>query len=158
MVGIAIGFKDLDYSMNVMKDLMNKPWVGFDNFIKFIQDAQFKTVMWNTLSLGVLELVITFPIPIFFALMLNELRSRKFKKSIQTISYLPYFISMVVVCGMVKTFTESTGVFSQISQVLALASANRLDHFVKEICMNGNMLIRMDRIRKGVTKNERWLY
>ena len=64
------------------------------------------------------DLIIAFPAPIIFALMLNELRSRKFKKSIQTISYLPYFISMVVVCGMVKTFTESTGIFSQISQAL----------------------------------------
>ena len=57
MIGIAMAFKNLDYSMNVMKDLMTKPWVGFENFVKFIRDAQFKTVMLNTLSLGVLELV-----------------------------------------------------------------------------------------------------
>ena len=55
---------------------------------------------------------------IIFALMLNEVRNRRFKKSVQTISYLPYFISMVVVCGLVKTFTESTGFFSQISYAL----------------------------------------
>jgi putative aldouronate transport system permease protein len=84
MSGIAMAFKNLDYSMNVMKDLSNKPWVGFDNFVKFIKDAQFKTVMSNTLTLGILELVITFPIPIFFALLLNELRSSNFRKVIQT--------------------------------------------------------------------------
>lgn len=109
MVGIVMAFKNLDYSMNVMKDLMNKPWVGFDNFVKFIQDAQFKTVMWNTLSLGVLELVITFPIPILFALMLNELRSNKFKRVIQTTTYFPHFISWVVYGGIVSALLTSDG-------------------------------------------------
>ena len=109
MIGIAMAFKNLDYSMNVMKDLMTKPWVGFENFVKFIRDAQFKTVMLNTLSLGVLELVITFPIPIFFALMLNELRSEKFKRIIQTTTYFPYFISWVVYGGIVSALLTSDG-------------------------------------------------
>lgn len=109
MVGVAMAFKNLDYSMNVMKDLMTKPWVGFENFIKFIQDAQFKTVMMNTLSLGVLELVITFPIPIFFALMLNELRSSKLKRVIQTTTYFPHFISWVVYGGIVSALLTSDG-------------------------------------------------
>ena len=109
MIGIAMAFKNLDYSMNVMKDLMTKPWVGFENFVKFIRDAQFKTVMLNTLSLGVLELVITFPIPIFFALMLNELRSEKFKRVIQTTTDFPYFISWVVYGGIVSALLTSDG-------------------------------------------------
>lgn len=109
MVGIAMAFKNLDYSMNVMKDLATKPWVGFENFIKFIQDAQFKTVMTNTLTLGILELVITFPIPIFFALMLNELRSSKFKRVIQTTTYFPHFISWVVYGGIVSALLTSDG-------------------------------------------------
>ncbi len=109
MIGIAMAFKNLDYSMNVMKDLMTKPWVGFENFVKFIRDAQFKTVMLNTLSLGVLELVITFPIPIFFALMLNELRSEKFKRVIQTTTYFPCFISWVVYGGIVSALLTSDG-------------------------------------------------
>ena len=109
MIGIAMAFKNLDYSMNVMKDLMTKPWVGFENFVKFIRDAQFKTVMLNTLSLGVLELVITFPIPIFFALMLNELRSEKFKRVIQTTTYFPYFISWAVYGGIVSALLTSDG-------------------------------------------------
>ncbi len=109
MIGVAMAFKNLDYSMNVMKDLMTKPWVGFENFVKFIRDAQFKTVMLNTLSLGVLELVITFPIPIFFALMLNELRNEKFKRVIQTTTYFPYFISWVVYGGIVSALLTSDG-------------------------------------------------
>ena len=109
MAGIAMAFKNLDYSMNVMKDLANKPWVGLANFAKFIKDAQFKTVMMNTLSLGVLELVITFPIPIFFALLLNELRSNKFKRVIQTTTYFPHFISWVVFGGIVSALLTSDG-------------------------------------------------
>ena len=109
MIGIVMAFKNLDYSMNVMKDLMNKPWVGFVNFVKFVKDAQFKTVMMNTLSLGVLELVITFPIPIFSALMLNELRNEKFKRVIQTTTYFPHFISWVVYGGIVSALLTSDG-------------------------------------------------
>lgn len=109
MGGIAMAFKNLDYSMNVMKDLANKPWVGFANFAKFIKDAQFKTVMSNTLTLGVLELVITFPIPIFFALLLNELRNAKFRKVIQTTTYFPHFISWVVYGGIISALLTSDG-------------------------------------------------
>lgn len=111
MVGIVIGFKNMDYSMNVMKDLYNKPWVGFDNFVKFIHDAQFKSVMTNTITLGVMELVLTFPIPIFFALLLNELRSNRFKRVVQTATYFPHFISWVVYGGIVNAFLSSDGGF-----------------------------------------------
>ncbi len=111
MFGIAIAFKDLDYSMNIMKDLMEKPWVGMSNFIKFVTDAQFGSVMYNTLVLGILELVITFPIPIMFALLLNELRSQRFRKVVQTTTYFPYFISWVVFAGIVQMFVSSDGGF-----------------------------------------------
>lgn len=111
MVGIVIGFKKMDYSMNIMKDLYAKPFVGFENFIKFIQDAQFKSVMTNTLSLGALELLFTFPIPIFFALLLNELRSSKYKRFVQTSTYFPHFISWIVYGGIVNSFLSSDGGF-----------------------------------------------
>lgn len=111
MIGILIGFKDLDYTLNVMKDLHTKPFVGLENFIKFVQDAQFKNVMMNTICLNVLELVITFPIPILFALLLNELRSSKFRRVVQTCTYFPYFISWVVYGGIVLAFLSSDGGF-----------------------------------------------
>ena len=111
MVGIVIGFKNMDYSMNVMKDLYNKPFVGLDNFVKFVKDAQFKTVMINTLSLSLLELVLTFPLPIFFALLLNELRSSAYRRTVQTCTYFPHFISWVVYGGIVTAFLSSDGGF-----------------------------------------------
>ena len=114
MFGIVMAFENFKFA----KGLFGSAWVGFKNFQKFFSSYYFWRLLRNTLTLSIKDLIFSFPAPIIFALMLNELRSRKFKKSIQTISYLPYFISMVVVCGMVKTFTESTGVFSQISQAL----------------------------------------
>lgn len=111
MFGIVIGFKNMDYSMNVMKDLVNKPFVGLENFVKFTQDAQFKNVMTNTLMLGFLELAFTFPLPILFALLLNELRSNIFRRTVQTGTYFPYFISWVVYGGIVSVFLSSDGGF-----------------------------------------------
>lgn len=111
MFGIAIAFKDLDYSMNIMKDLAAKPWVGLTNFVKFVTDPQFGSVMSNTLILSISELVITFPIPIIFALLLNELRSSKFRKVVQTITYFPHFISWVVYASIVLMFVSSDGGF-----------------------------------------------
>jgi putative aldouronate transport system permease protein len=111
MVGVVIGFKNMDYSLNIMKDLVSKPFVGLENFIKFTQDAQFKSVMVNTLSLSLLELVFTFPLPILFALLLNELRSSRFKRVVQTATYFPYFISWIVYGGIVMAFLSSDGGF-----------------------------------------------
>ncbi len=111
MVGIVIGFKNMDYSLNIMKDLWTKPFVGFANFIKFVQDAQFGNVMVNTLSLSVLELVLTFPLPILFALLLNELRNSRLRRSVQTATYFPHFISWIVYGGIVIAFLSSDGGF-----------------------------------------------
>ena len=111
MFGIAIAFKNMDYSMNFMKDLVNKPWVGLANFAKFIHDAQFATVMTNTLLLGILELVCTFPLPILFALLLNELHSSAYRRVAQTATYFPHFISWVVYGGIVTAFLSSDGGF-----------------------------------------------
>ena len=111
MAGIVIGFKDMDYSLNIMKDLYTKPFVGLNNFIKFVQDAQFRTVMTNTLALGLLELVFTFPLPVFFALMLNEIRNNRYRKVVQTSTIFPYFISWVVYGGIVNIFLSTDSGF-----------------------------------------------
>lgn len=111
MAGIVIGFKDMDYSLNIMKDLYTKPFVGLNNFIKFVQDAQFRTVMTNTLALGLLELVFTFPLPVFFALMLNEIRNNRYRKMVQTSTIFPYFISWVVYGGIVNIFLSTDSGF-----------------------------------------------
>lgn len=111
MIGIVIGFKNMDYSLNIMKDLVNKPFVGIDNFVKFMKDAQFISVITNTLSLSILELVCTFPLPIMFALFLNEIRNSRVRRVIQTSTYFPYFISWVVYGGIVMAFLSSDGGF-----------------------------------------------
>ncbi len=114
MFGIVMAFENFKFA----KGILGSAWVGFKNFEKFFSSYYFLRLLRNTVLLSVKDLIFSFPAPIIFALMLNELRNQRFKKSIQTISYLPYFISMVVVCGLVKTFTESTGIFSLISQAL----------------------------------------
>lgn len=114
MFGVVMAFERFKFT----KGLFGSDWVGFKNFEKFFSSYYFLRLLRNTLLLSIKDLIFSFPAPIIFALLLNELRNRAFKKTIQTISYLPYFISMVVVCGLVKTFTESTGIFSIISQSL----------------------------------------
>jgi putative aldouronate transport system permease protein len=111
MVGVVIGFKNMDYSLNIMNDLFTKPYVGLENFIKFVNDAQFKNVMLNTISLSLLELLFTFPLPIILALLLNELRSNAYRRVVQTATYFPHFISWIVYGGIVMAFLSSDGGF-----------------------------------------------
>ncbi len=84
-------------------------FVGFKHFIDFFGSIYFGRLLRNTLMISVLNLIFGFPAPIIFALLLNEVNNKWFKKSIQTISYLPYFISLVIVCGLVADFTASDG-------------------------------------------------
>ncbi|RPF23104.1 ABC transporter permease [Myceligenerans xiligouense] len=89
-------------------------WVGLYYFQAFIQDPKFWEVFLNTVILGALTLIVVFPLPIVLALMLNELRSRRFKKFAQTITYLPHFMSMVIVAGFVFELTAINGTINQI--------------------------------------------
>ena len=89
-------------------------WVGLYYFQMFIQNQQFWQVFWNTVILGLLTLVVCFPLPIVFALLLNELRSRRFKRVVQTVSYLPHFMSIVIVAGLVLQLTSVSGTVNQI--------------------------------------------
>lgn len=111
MVGVVIGFKNMDYSLNIMSDLSTKPFVGLLNFEKFVTDAQFKNVMTNTISLSFLELLFTFPLPIILALLLNEIRNKGYKRVVQTATYFPHFISWIVYGGIVMAFLSSDGGF-----------------------------------------------
>ncbi len=97
--GIAIAFQD--YS--VYKGVFGSTWVGFKYFERFLTDANFWRIMKNTVIINIYDLIFGFPVPIIFALLLNELRSNKLKRIAQTISYLPHFISWVVVAGMFVT-------------------------------------------------------
>lgn len=109
--GIIITFKD--YS--IFKGVIDSPWVGLKYFVTFLKDENFWRVMRNTVVINFYKLVFGFPFPIFFALMLNELWSDRFKKFAQTISYLPHFISWVVVASIVTTvLSPSQGLINNI--------------------------------------------
>ena len=91
------------------RPLWEQQWVGFDNFIKLFQDERFYLALKNTLGMSLLTFVLGFVVPIAFALLLNELRSVLFKRMVQTISYLPHFVSWVVVAGLVYKMLSTDG-------------------------------------------------
>jgi len=99
MYGVLIAFKDF----SPFKGILGSPWVGLQYFKEFLNDSYFWNVMLNTLRINVLSLLFGFPAPIILALLLNEVVFIKFKKIVQTISYLPYFISWVVVASIANT-------------------------------------------------------
>jgi putative aldouronate transport system permease protein len=110
MLGNVIAFRRFRPGGNPFGD----EWVGFHYFEQFIHNQQFWTVFWNTVILGGLTLLVCFPLPIVLALMLNELRSRRFKKVVQTITYLPHFMSIVIVAGIVLQLVSLDGTVNQV--------------------------------------------
>ena len=110
MYGAMIAFKD--YSPRL--GMWESPWIGFANFRSFFSSPDFSRVFRNTLTISITTLIFSFPAPIIFALLLNEIRDGLFKKTVQTLSYMPHFISMVVICGMIKTFVGSDGIIGAL--------------------------------------------
>lgn len=106
MSGIIMAFEK-----NYMpaRGLMGSDWVGLEHFAKFFRSAFFERLMGNTLILGIQSLIFSFSTPILFALLLNELRNVAFRRVTQTISYFPYFISTVIVIGLLKDMTSVNG-------------------------------------------------
>lgn len=102
--------------------LFGEEWVGLRYVQMFINDPTFWNVFTNTLILGALTLIIVFPLPIVLALLLNEVRSRYFKKAVQTITYLPHFMSIVVVAGLVLQLTSIRGTINQVITALGGSS------------------------------------
>lgn len=112
MVGLQIAFK----SFSVGNTIWNAPWVGFENF-SFLSDKEFWHIIANTLIITVLRLITSFPAPIILALLINEVRSLWFKRVVQTISYLPHFISWVVVAYILDSFlSPNGGIVNQVIQ------------------------------------------
>ena len=120
MFGIVLAFKDADGYLSITKAIADAPWCGFDNFRNFLTDPDFKKVMVNTIGLNLLQLLINFPAPIIFAIMLSEIRSKKFRKFIQTITYFPYFLSWVVFGGIILVLLDTTGVINTVLKTLHL--------------------------------------
>ena len=105
MYGVIIAFK----KFSIRKGIMGSAWVGFKHFEDFFSSYYFWRLLRNTLSISVYSLIFAFPVPIIFALLLNEVQNLKYKKTIQTISYMPHFISLVVICSLVRLFTAHNG-------------------------------------------------
>jgi putative aldouronate transport system permease protein len=110
MYGILMAFQDYKAS----KGIWGSDWVGLKHFIDFFNNPMAFRVVKNTLVLGVFSLFWSFPAPIILALLFNEIRSQRFKKLVQTVSYFPYFISTVIIAGMLLEFCSREGLFNQI--------------------------------------------
>lgn len=110
MYGVIIAFKDYRPSLGIW----GSPWVGLKHFRAFLTDVYFVRLLKNTVIISLLGVIFGFPAPIIFALLLNEIRSTGYKRTIQTITYMPHFISTVVICGIISSFSLSQGAFNDI--------------------------------------------
>lgn len=125
MYGAIIAFKDYSPGLGIL----GSPWAdnaGFYHFIDFVKGPYFGRVIGNTVVLGLAELAFGFPAPLIFALLLNEVRNLKFKKIIQTVTYVPHFISLVVICGLLYSFLGRDGIINDIIVMLGGERSNLL--------------------------------
>lgn len=122
MRNLTIAF--MDY--NIFKGIDGSPWVGWKHFQDFFSSYYAGRLIRNTLTLSALDIIFSFPAPIILALMINELRDGPGRKVVQTISYMPHFISIMVVCGMLRDFSASTGLFNQVRMFLGFEGYNLL--------------------------------
>ena len=125
MYGLQLAFKNY----RVVDGINGSPWAGLEHFRRFFTTADFGKLMGNTLSVSILTLIFTFPLPIILALLLNQLTSLKYKKLVQTTVYAPHFISTVVMVGMIFLFTSpSSGLINKIIE----AFGGKAVHFTAE--------------------------
>lgn len=123
MFGIVISFQNY----NLFRGIMQSEWVGFSHYLTFFKNPDFLILLRNTFLLGFYNLVFGFPAPVLLALLLNEVTRTYFKRFVQTVSYLPHFISNVVVAGMVVMFlSPSTGVINQFIEFMGFEPINFL--------------------------------
>jgi putative aldouronate transport system permease protein len=122
MYGLQIAFKNFTPA----KGIWGSEWVGFKHFISFYQSYYFWRLLRNTVMISLYELVFGFPAPILLALLLNELRNRVFKNFVQSVTYLPHFISIVVVAGMMVDFLAGDGLINKLTGMFGIPSVSFL--------------------------------
>lgn len=111
MTGLVIAFKDYDFQ----KGIFGSQWVGWKHFQNFFQSYKFGIVLKNTLTLSIYSLLASFPIPIIFALLLNSMRNRRYAKMIQTVTYVPHFISTVIMVGLLtQLLNNRIGIYGSL--------------------------------------------
>jgi putative aldouronate transport system permease protein len=144
MYGVQIAFKDFNGSFGIL----GSPWVGIKHFKAFFKSYFFWPLVWNTVSLSLYSLVAGFPIPIVLALMLNEVGSTRYKRLVQTVTYAPHFISIVVMVGMIIMFlAPSTGI---VNHLIAALGGERLNF------MADPKLFRHIYVWSGIWQNMGW--
>ena len=122
LLGNVIAFKDYKAS----KGIWGSPWVGIKHFTAFFSSFYFWRLLRNTLLISLYGIIFSVPAPILLALLMNEMHSRWYKSTVQTITYMPYFISMIVICGMLMDFLKMDGVITTILAVLGMPNENYL--------------------------------
>lgn len=128
MYGVQIAFKDFNGALG----FSGSKWVGLKHFINFFNSYYFSTVIINTVLISLYTLIASFPMPIVLALMLNECRSQKFKRFVQTVTYAPHFISMVVMVGMLMVFlSPSSGLFGNLSNLMGFTEAAQRNYMAE---------------------------
>ena len=124
MYGVLMAFENSRPQLGVL----GSEWVGLYHFKDFFTSPHSLNVLRNTVVISVYSLLVGFPFPIILALLLNEVRCQAYKRTVQTISYMPYFISNVVICGMLKSFLAYDGLFNQIGAVFGMAPKSFLSN------------------------------
>ena len=124
MYGIIISF--MDYTTR--RGTSGSQWVGMKHFIDFFTGPYFWRLLGNTLKLSLSTLIFGFPVPIILALLINELRNKKFSKAVQTITYMPHFVSMVVLCAMIRQFVGANGFITSFLSMFGYDGGNLLNH------------------------------
>lgn len=122
MFGLSISF--MDYKPR--KGFLGSKWVGLKHFEAFFTDPYFFRLLKNTLTISLSTLVFSFPSAILLALLINELRSRKLSRTVQTITYMPHFISTVVICGIIRDLVSRTGGVTMILSLFGMQPTNML--------------------------------
>ena len=110
MYGVIIAFQNFRPRLGVT----GSDWIGLENFIRFFSDAYFLRTLRNTFTISILSIVFSFPVPILLALLLNEVKNTLFKRTVQTVTYLPHFVAMVVSCALVTQFCQTNGAVNDI--------------------------------------------
>jgi putative aldouronate transport system permease protein len=136
MYGAIIAFKNFKPHIGIL----GSPWVGLKNFIDFFNSFYFIRVLKNTLIISLTYLIFGFPAPIILALLINELKNRFVSRTIQTITYMPHFISLVVICGLIRDFTRDDGIINSFLSMFGwhpVTMLNKPELFVPVYVVSG---------------------
>lgn len=130
LYGMIIAFKDFSIKAgeSFFSAVLSSKWVGFQNFQDFFRSYYFWQLLRNTLVISISSLVFVFPAPIILALLINEIRGKRFSGAVKTISYIPHFISIVVICGMIRIFVAQDGLMTKFFSIIGLENQNMLNN------------------------------